>query len=179
MSLSTAEAEQHAASEAGKEVVYLRSIFNDLGVEQVSPTVTLLYEDSRAVIVLPENSVNRKASRHTDKRKAFHLETGGRQDGRGWGLPAPAFAKHKTMLLRLIGRAPDWAHAESSLLLQPCQQILHTRLIQESAYRIASSFGACKVVGKRRRYVYTTLVSVNMVVYRRLHTCECACLGQD
>jgi hypothetical protein len=31
-----------------KEIVYLRSILNDLGFEQVSPT--LLYEDSRAVI---------------------------------------------------------------------------------------------------------------------------------
>jgi hypothetical protein len=48
VSLSTAEAEWYAASEAGKEIVYLRSILNDFGFEQVSPT--LLYEDSRAVI---------------------------------------------------------------------------------------------------------------------------------
>jgi hypothetical protein len=47
--------------------VYLRSILNDFGFEQVSPT--LLYEDSRAVIVMVENPVNRKASRHIDTRK--------------------------------------------------------------------------------------------------------------
>ena len=29
---------------------------------------------------MPQNPVNRKASRHTDKRKAFHRATGGRQD---------------------------------------------------------------------------------------------------
>jgi hypothetical protein len=48
----TAEAEWYEASEAGKEIVYLRSILNDFGFEQVSPT--LLYEDSRAVIAMAE-----------------------------------------------------------------------------------------------------------------------------
>jgi hypothetical protein len=43
VSLSTAEAEWYVASEAGKEIVYLRSILNDFGFEQVSPK--LLYED--------------------------------------------------------------------------------------------------------------------------------------
>ena len=69
MSLSTGEAEWYAAGEAGKEIVYLRSILNDFGFEQVSPT--LLYEDSRAVIAMAETPVNRKASRHIDTRKHF------------------------------------------------------------------------------------------------------------
>ena len=69
MSLSTAEAEWYAASEAGKEIVYLRSILNYFGFAQVSPT--MLYEDSRAVIAMTENPVNRKASRHIDTRKQF------------------------------------------------------------------------------------------------------------
>ncbi len=59
VSLSTAEAEWYVASEAGKEILYLRSILNDFGFEQVSPT--LLYEDSRTVTVMAENPVNRKA----------------------------------------------------------------------------------------------------------------------
>ncbi len=69
VSLSTVEAEWYTVSEAGKEIVYLRSILNDFGFEQVSPT--LLYEDSRAVIDMPENPVNRKSSRHIDTRKHF------------------------------------------------------------------------------------------------------------
>ncbi len=65
----TVEVEWYEASETDKEIVYLRSILNDFGFEQVSPT--LLYEDSRAVIAMDENPVNRKASRHIDTRKHF------------------------------------------------------------------------------------------------------------
>jgi hypothetical protein len=111
VSLSTAEAEWYAASEAGKETVYLRSILNDFGFEQVSPT--LLYEDSRAVIVMAENPVNRKASRHIDTRKHFigqlvedktivleHCATDHMvADTLTKGLPAPAFEKHKTKMI--------------------------------------------------------------------------------
>ena len=67
VSLSTAEAEWYAASEAGKEIVYLRSILDDFGQQQHGPTK--LYEDSRAVICMAENPVNRKASRHIDTRR--------------------------------------------------------------------------------------------------------------
>jgi hypothetical protein len=49
-SLSTAGAD---TSEANKEIVFLRSILKDFGFEQVSPT--LLYENSRALIVVTEN----------------------------------------------------------------------------------------------------------------------------
>jgi hypothetical protein len=111
VSLSTAEAEWYAASEAGKEIVYLRSILNDFGFEQVSPT--LLYEDSRAVIAMAENPVNRKASRHIDTRKHFIgqlvedkmivLEQCATDrmvaDALTKGLPAPAFEKHKAEML--------------------------------------------------------------------------------
>ncbi len=48
VSLSTSEVEWYEASEASKEIVYLYSILNDVGFEQVSPT--LIYEDSRSVI---------------------------------------------------------------------------------------------------------------------------------
>ena len=47
VSLSTAEAEWYAASEAGKEVMYLCAILEKLGFTQREPTE--LYEDSRAV----------------------------------------------------------------------------------------------------------------------------------
>ena len=64
VSLSTAESEWYAASEAGKEIIYLRRILDDFGFEQKGPTT--LYEDSRAVICMAENPVNRKSSRHID-----------------------------------------------------------------------------------------------------------------
>ncbi len=69
VSLSTAEAEWYAASEAGKEIIYLRSILFDFGFEQDDPTK--LCEDSRAVIAMTDNPVNRKCSRHIDTRKHF------------------------------------------------------------------------------------------------------------
>jgi hypothetical protein len=69
VSLSSDEAEWYVSSETGKEIVYLRSILNDFGFEQVSPT--LFYEDSRAVIVMDEKPLNKKTSRHIDTRKHF------------------------------------------------------------------------------------------------------------
>ena len=45
----------------------MRNILDAFGFIQHSPTV--LYEDSRAVICMAENPVNRKASRHIDTRK--------------------------------------------------------------------------------------------------------------
>ena len=74
---------------------------------------TLFYEYSRAVIVMAENKVNRKASRHIDTRKHFigqlvedktivfeqcatdNMVAGALTEG----LPAPAFEKHKAKML--------------------------------------------------------------------------------
>ncbi len=99
------------ASESAKEIVYLRSILNDFGFELVSPT--LLYEDSRTVITMAENPVNRKASRHIDTLKHFIgqlvedkmivLEQCATDrmvpDALTKGLPDPAFEKHKAEML--------------------------------------------------------------------------------
>jgi hypothetical protein len=56
--LSTAESEWYAASEAGKELLYLRIIMREFGFPQLGPMY--LYEDSRAVIAMAENPSNRK-----------------------------------------------------------------------------------------------------------------------
>jgi hypothetical protein len=56
--LSTAESEWYAASEAGKELLYLRIIMREFGFPQLVPMY--LYEDSRAVIAMAENPSNRK-----------------------------------------------------------------------------------------------------------------------
>jgi hypothetical protein len=68
-SLSTAEEEWYAASEAGKEIIGLHSILFDFGFEEDG--TTKLHKDSRVVIVMTDNPVNREGSRHIDTRKHF------------------------------------------------------------------------------------------------------------
>jgi hypothetical protein len=69
VSLSTAESEWYAASEAGKELLYLRIIMRKFGFPQLGPMH--LYGDSRAVIAMAENPSNRKEARHIDTREHF------------------------------------------------------------------------------------------------------------
>jgi hypothetical protein len=104
VSFGKAETEWYTTSEGGKEIVYLLIILNDFGFEKVSPT--LVYEDSRSVIVMHENPVNRKVSRHIDTRKHFigllvEQCTTDRMvvDALTKGLPDSGFAKHKTEML--------------------------------------------------------------------------------
>ena len=113
VSLSTAEAEWYAASEAGKEVVYLRYILEQFGLPQRQ--ATKLYEDSRAVICMAENPVNRKASRHIDTRRHWIGEAVAAKvieliacrthkmvaDALTKSLPAPVFEQHKRSMLGL------------------------------------------------------------------------------
>jgi len=63
------ESEWYAASEAGKELRYLRIIMRGFGFLQQGPSY--LYEDSRAVICMAENPSNRKGARHIDTREHF------------------------------------------------------------------------------------------------------------
>ena len=113
VSLSTAEAEWYAASEAGKEIVYLRYILEQFGLPQRQ--ATKLYEDSRAVICMAENPVNRKASRHIDTRRHWIGEAVAAKvieliacrthkmvaDALTKSLPAPVFEQHKRSMLGL------------------------------------------------------------------------------
>jgi hypothetical protein len=67
VSLSTSEAEFVAASQAGKETIYLRETLTDCGFFQTQ--ATLLYEDKLACVAMSKNPVRRKFSRHIDIRK--------------------------------------------------------------------------------------------------------------
>ena len=58
VSLSTAESEWLAASEAGKELLYLRIIMREFGFPQLGPMY--LYEDLRAVIAMAETQVTER-----------------------------------------------------------------------------------------------------------------------
>jgi hypothetical protein len=69
VALSTSEAEYMAASEVGKEILYLRAILRDVGYAQTAPTH--IYEDNLACIAMSTNPVHRKSSRHIDIRVHF------------------------------------------------------------------------------------------------------------
>ena len=61
-----------AASEGGKEVVYIRAILQDFGFTQKGSTN--LYEDNLAAVTMSTNAVRRKYSRHIDIRRHYVRE---------------------------------------------------------------------------------------------------------
>jgi hypothetical protein len=110
VSLSTAKSEWCAASEAGKELLYLRIIMREFGFPQLGPMY--LYEDSREVIAMAENPCNRKGVRHIDTREHFvdqlvkdsivklvQCRTNKMvADALTMDLPAPAFEQHRATM---------------------------------------------------------------------------------
>ena len=66
VSLSTFEAEFVAASQAGQEAIYLKTL-TDFGFSQTQ--ATLLYEDNLACVAMSENPVRWKFSRYIDIRE--------------------------------------------------------------------------------------------------------------
>ena len=111
MSLSTAESEWYAASEAGKELLYLRIIMREFGFPKLGPMY--LYEDSRAVIAMTEHPSNQKGARHIDTREQFADQLVKDRivklvqcrtnkmvaDALTKNLPAPAFEQHRATML--------------------------------------------------------------------------------
>eukprot|EP00965_Chrysotila_dentata_P171946 5674589-Pleurochrysis_carterae.AAC.1 len=72
VALSSCEAEIIAASEATKEAVYLRSLFDDLGLPSDSPTSLSL--DNKSAIDLAYNPEHHQRSKHIDRRHFFVRE---------------------------------------------------------------------------------------------------------
>ena len=118
VALSTSEAEYMAASEVGKEILYLRALLRDVGHEQLAPTD--IYEDNLACIAMSTNPVRRKSSRHIDIRVHFCRElytTGVMRliplrthlmvaDALTKSLPGPALTKHREVMM---GHVPFYA----------------------------------------------------------------------
>ena len=107
VSLSTAESEWYAASEAGKELLYLRIMLREFGFPQLGPMHQ--YEDSRAVIAMAENPSNRKGA-HTLIRVSISSANSSTIKMPRWSnkvvadaltknLPAPAFEQHRATML--------------------------------------------------------------------------------
>eukprot|EP00965_Chrysotila_dentata_P113322 3744808-Pleurochrysis_carterae.AAC.1 len=70
--LSSCEAEIVAASEAAKEAVYLRALFDELNVPSEQPTA--LYMDNTLAIDLAYNPEHHSRTRHIDRRHFFVRE---------------------------------------------------------------------------------------------------------
>ena len=69
VTLSSSEAEFVAASQAGKEILYLRALLKGFACPQKRPTE--LWEDNSSCILMSENLTNRERSRHVDVRVSF------------------------------------------------------------------------------------------------------------
>jgi len=104
--LSSSEAEFVAASQAGKEVLYLRAFLKGFACPQARPTE--IWEDNASCILKSENPSNRERSRHVDVRVHFLRDM--LQDGAvklvkctgpknvADALPKPAFHKHREFM---------------------------------------------------------------------------------
>ena len=108
--MSSSEAEFVAASQAGKEVLYLRALLKGFACPQTRPTE--LWEDNASCILISENPTNRERSRHVNVRVHFLrdmvrngdvklIKCAGTQnvaDALTKSLPKPAFHKHREFL---------------------------------------------------------------------------------
>eukprot|EP00965_Chrysotila_dentata_P212613 6187141-Pleurochrysis_carterae.AAC.1 len=72
VALSSCEAEIIAASEAAKEAIYLRTLFEDLGLPPGEPTS--LHMDNKSAIDLAYNPEHHQRSKHIDRRNFFVRE---------------------------------------------------------------------------------------------------------
>jgi len=72
---STAEAELMAADELARNIVWLRTLFKEIGIEQTEPTV--MYEDNEACIKISEGGGSFQAKKHFELRYFYilHLVT--------------------------------------------------------------------------------------------------------
>ena len=107
VTLSSAEAEFVAASQAGQEAIYLRALLRGFNFRQVGATE--IWEDNASCIMMSENPANRERTRHVDTRVHYlrelvrdgHvklLKCAGPQnvaDALTKSLPRPALSKHR------------------------------------------------------------------------------------
>ena len=110
VTLSSAEAEFVAASQAGQEAVYLRALLKGVGKAQRAPTE--IWEDNAACILMSQNPSNRDRSRHVDTRVHYlrdlvrdgHVKlvkcAGPKNvaDAMTKSLPKPAYTSHREFM---------------------------------------------------------------------------------
>jgi len=123
VSLSTSEAKFVAASQAGKEALYLRETLKDFGYQQQNATE--VYEDNLACVAMSENPVRQIFSRHIDIRRYFvrELVKAGFvkliplrthkmvADALTKSLPSPAFIGHRCVMMGQTPFALKFLHS--------------------------------------------------------------------
>ena len=72
VALSTTEAEYVALGSATQEVIWLRKLLNDLGVDTTKPTI--IHEDNQGAIAIARNPVGHKRTKHIDIKHHFVRE---------------------------------------------------------------------------------------------------------
>jgi len=72
VTLSSAEAEFVAASQAGQKTVYLRALLRGFNFRQIGATE--IWEDNASCIMMSENPANRERTRHVDTRVHYLRE---------------------------------------------------------------------------------------------------------
>jgi hypothetical protein len=111
VALSSCEAEYVAMSQAAQELVFLRGLLKDLGIE--SGEAPTLYGDNQGAIALSNNPIGHKRSKHIDIRHHYirqlvsantielkYVRTDGNiADALTKNLPRPSFEKFRNQLL--------------------------------------------------------------------------------
>ena len=122
VALSTAEAEYRAATLATKDVVWLRRLLKELGMEQTRPTK--IYEDNQACIKMIENPIISERNKHVELdahyiREQYLLKqivpvkvgtTEHVADLLTKNLPGPAFQRHTRRLLLTASTPHEAGH---------------------------------------------------------------------
>jgi hypothetical protein len=69
VSISSTEAEYYALSEAVKEVLWVRQVFNEIGIPLNDPTI--VHQDNRSTIAIAMNPIQHQRVKHMDVRVHF------------------------------------------------------------------------------------------------------------
>src|SRR3954447_3482679 len=140
VALSSTEAEYMAITHATKEAIWLRSLMNELGYDQSTPT--LIFEDNQSCIALAKNPVHHARTKHIDiqhhfirekvKSREIELEYISTNkmiaDALTKSLPKPEFIRH-IRLMKLENDNADRTDNDSNIIdvNQTDRTIRHSR----------------------------------------------------
>ena len=148
VTLSSCEAEFLAASDAGKEIQYLRGLMESLGYPQQQPTV--MWEDNASAIVMSENGTSSARSRHINIRehklcelvrdKVVKLQkikgTSNPSDALTKSVPGTLLERHRPFLLGGQTDSPAIAFALKQVYHVPFKDRLNS---VAGAYKVAAA----------------------------------------
>ena len=111
VALSTTEAECIAAMEAGKEIVWIKAFFKELGLQQDKYVV---YCDSQSAIDLSKNATNHSRTKHIEVRYHWIRDA---IEMKRFQLKKIHIGKNATNMMTKA--VPSWSYVPSSLGWDP------------------------------------------------------------